>query len=268
MSSQQQPKAIEPIVEIRRNLELMSPEFEKVLPPHIKPERFIRVVYTALKLNPDLLQCDRQSLYASCMKAANDALLPDNREGAIVPFGRQAQWMPMIAGICKKARNSGEILSIDAQVVYANDQYDSWIDEKGPHFSHRKSRGERGEPVLTYAYALTKDGGFFHEEIDESQMADIEAVSRGKTGPWKGAFRDEMKRKSAIRRLAKYRLPSSTDLDEIIRRDDEVFDVKGESPAQPEAPTRPARLGKIINGSSEQVSANDAADKSEDEEGM
>jgi recombination protein RecT len=98
-----------------------------------------------------------------------------------------------------------------------------------------KARGERGNPFLTYAFAITKDGGFYFEEIDEKQMGEIEKASRAKMGPWKGPFRDEMKRKSAIRRLAKYRLPSSTDLDDIIRRDDEFFDLDGRKAAEAKA---------------------------------
>jgi len=216
MSDQQQPtqqRSLTPIQEVSSMLNRMKGQFQNVLPTHTTPEKFIRIVLTALSNNSDLLKCNRQSLYLSCLRAAQDGLLPDGREGAIVPFKNVAQWMPMVGGLCKKARNSGEILSIDACVVYANDEFDSWVDEKGPHFKHRRARADRGEAILTYAYAMLKNGGFAYEEIDEAQMAEIEKMSRASNGPWKGPFRDEMRRKSAIRRLCKYRLPSSTDLD-------------------------------------------------------
>uniref|UniRef100_UPI00195373C4 recombinase RecT n=1 Tax=Klebsiella aerogenes TaxID=548 RepID=UPI00195373C4 len=45
-------------------------------------------------------------------------LLPDGREGAIVEFSGKAQWMPMIGGLRKKVRNSGEIATWEAHVVY------------------------------------------------------------------------------------------------------------------------------------------------------
>src|SRR3546814_9174090 len=75
----------------------------------IPVEKFHRVAVTAISSNPDLLNVDRTSLFGALMKAAQDGLLPDGREGAIVPFKGKASWMPMVAGIMKKVRNSGEI---------------------------------------------------------------------------------------------------------------------------------------------------------------
>jgi hypothetical protein len=43
------------------------------------------------------------------VKLAQDGLLPDGREAAVVMFGNKAQAMPMIAGILKKVRQSGEV---------------------------------------------------------------------------------------------------------------------------------------------------------------
>jgi phage RecT family recombinase len=206
----------------------MAEEWKKALPAHVPVERFQRIVVTAVATNSDLLRCRPDDLFAEFMKCAQDGLVPDGREATILVYGKDSpepKYSPMIGGICKKARQSGEILTMDAQVVKEKDQYESWIDEKGPHFKHVKARGDRGEDVLTYAYATTKDGGYYHEEIDEAQMIEIEKCSRARTGPWKGPFRDEMKRKSALRRLGKYRLPSSTDLDQVLRRDDELFDL-------------------------------------------
>src|SRR5215831_21161121 len=112
-----------PLTQFRRDLTSMESQFAMALPAHIPVERFTRVVMTAVQNNMKLLRCTRQSLFNACMKAAQDGLLPDGREGAIVPFGDDeeggrgrrgapvptASWMPMIAGIRKKARNSGEI---------------------------------------------------------------------------------------------------------------------------------------------------------------
>lgn len=236
-------RALTPLESVRSDLTRMEAQFAMVLPSHIKPEKFIRVVVTALQLNSDLLNCDRQSLYAASMKSAQDGLVPDGREAALVQFKGRVQYMPMVFGVCKKARNSGEIATIDSQVVYENDEYESWVDEKGPHFKHKKARKDRGEPSLTYAYAITKDGAFFLEEVDEEQMASIEAMARAQAGPWKGPFKDEMRRKTAIKRLAKYRIPSSSDLDEVLRRNDDMYDV--DTAKEPtEAPK--SRVSRIV----------------------
>lgn len=241
-------KAAKPIDEVKQSLRNMQGEFQMALPPHIPAEKFMRVAVTAVQTNPDIvLKCDRQSLYAAFMIAAQDGLLPDGREAAVVPFKGKAKYMPMVAGICKKARNSGEISVLNAKSVYSKDEYESWTDEKGEHFKHVMARGDRGEYLLTYAYAITKDGGLFFEEIDATEMDKIEKVSQGNNTPWKGPFRDEMRRKSAIRRLAKHRLPSSTDLDEAVRSDDEFYDLKNVSPTTV-GPGEPKRLTALIEG--------------------
>jgi recombination protein RecT len=81
---------------------------------------------------------------------------------------------------------------------------------------------------------------------------DIKNVSRSKdSGPWSGDFQGEMWRKSAIRRLSK-RLPMSTDLEQTIRADDEIFNPAPQNiaEARPEektvSKTRSSRLKKII----------------------
>ena len=227
-----EPKKISAQDEVCLALTAAEPTFKMSLPPQIPSQRFIRVAQTAIRQNPGLATLDRQSLYAAFHKCAADGLLPDGREAAIVPFGQVATYMPMIQGICKKARNSGEIKTINAQIVHKNDSYEHWIDESGEHFKHVPARGDRGEAILVYAFCQTKDDGVFFEEMSMDDIAAIEKMSKQKGGPWAGPFRTEMMRKSAIRRLLKYRVPSSTDVDDIIRENDE--------PIEPLAPPKPA----------------------------
>lgn len=233
---------ITPFEEVKENLTRMQSDFKMVLPPQIPLERFMRVAITAVQNNPTLMEANRQSLYTACIKAAQDGLLPDGHEAVLTPYKGMVQYMPMIRGVLKKVRNSGELATVDAQVVYSGDEYKSWIDEKGQHFRHEKALENRGEPILTYAYAITKDGALYFEEITEEQMSKIEGMAKTAV-IWKGAFRDEMKRKSALHRLSK-RLPMSTDLENVIARDEEMYEL----PAGPVAPAQPtsSRLDKII----------------------
>ena len=238
-----------PIDEFKSTLSKMAGEFKSALPSHISAEKFARNLMTYIKLHPKLLQCDRTSLYAAAMQAAQDGLIIDGREAGLATFKETAKYMPMVAGICKKARNSGEIATINAQVVYENDSYEAWEDEHGPHFKHVKARKDRGVPLLTFAYAKTTDGGLYFEEVDEDQMAEIEKCSRANESPWKGPFRDEMKRKSALHRLCKYRVPASSDLEDFLRRDAEAM-VAAEPASEPgpavEQVARPKRTAAIV----------------------
>lgn len=247
-------------------LEKLEPEFKKSLPSQIPSQRFLRVAQTAIRMTPALVGLDRQSLYAAFHKCAADGLVPDGREAAIVPFGQTATYMPMIAGILKKARNSGEIKTIAANIVYKNDDYDHWIDQKGEHFKHRPARGDRGEVLLVYAFCQTKDDGLFFEELDLSQIQAIEKMSKQSNGPWKGPFKTEMMRKSALRRLLKYRVPSSTDLDDLIRRDDELYDMADAKEPVKKAEKTSSRLKDIVETTTEPAGAQEGPTEAQEAE--
>ena len=137
--------ALPVVSEIRHNLETMQPQFAAALPPHVPPARFVRVAMTAVQSNPELLQAERKTLFAACMRAAQDGLLPDGREGALVIFKGKVQWMPMIAGILKKVRQSGELLSIAAHVVHARDEFRYQLGDEERVYHVPYLDGEPGE---------------------------------------------------------------------------------------------------------------------------
>lgn len=253
-----QIKPIDEIKSILRNPASIE-QFKKNLPAHVDADKFISVILTAIQNNPQLLEADRQSFYNACTKASLDGLLPDGREAAFVVYGmkdgtKKVQYMPMVGGILKKVRNSGELLNLTAQVVYESDEFDYWSDENGEHVKHRPFlTGERGNPKLTFAIAKTKDGGIYFEFVTEDQMAAVVNISKAKnSGPWAGPFADEMRRKTAIRRLSK-RLPMSTDLEQTIRSDDDFYDLeKTEGRGLLTNETKsPSRLSEIVTSQAE-----------------
>lgn len=220
MATQLQDHRANPLTVIRQNLHAMAPEFRAALPAHVSVEKFTRVAQTAIQNQPDLAGVDRKSLFGAIVRLAQDGLLPDGREAAIVKFGNQAQAMPMIAGILKKVRQSGEVSYISAHVVYANDRF-KWtlgFDENVEHEPAPLDQ-EPGEPVAAYAVAVLKDGSKLLEVMRKSDIEKVRAVSRsGNNGPWKSWW-SEMARKTVMRRLSK-RLPMSTDLDDAFDRDE------------------------------------------------
>lgn len=230
--------------EVKSTLVKMQPEFKELLnKTGIDPDKFIRVAIMAVQFNPSLLECNRPSLYKAFTLCAKSGLLPDGQESVVTKFGGEAVFMDMIEGILKQCRNSGELATIDAQTVFEGDEYESWTDEKGSHFKHKKLR-KSNVPILTYAYALTKDGAFYFEEVSEEQMKSIESIAKTKM-VWQGPFRDEMRRKSALRRLSK-RLPKSTDMGEIIARHDENFDISNAETVESQPATTSSRLSEAV----------------------
>jgi phage RecT family recombinase len=229
-----------PAAQFHQAFTKMESQFSLALPKHMPVERFMRVVLTAVNGNPDLLNADRQSLFESAMKAAQDGLLPDGREGALVVYNtnvarpgqekkwiKKVQWMPMVAGILKKARNSGEIALITAGCVWGGDKFRYWIDDEGEHiFYEPADKQDMSIFVAAFAMAKLKDGTVYALRVTPADVEKMRNASKAKDGPaWKNWF-DQMAQKGAIRRLSK-RLPMSSDLDDLIRRDDELYDFSG-----------------------------------------
>lgn len=219
-------RASSPVAEARLQLQQMEGQFKAALPAHIPTERFARVVMTAIQNNPNLVtKCTRQSLWNACMKAAQDGLLPDSREGAIVEYGSQAQWMPMIAGLRKKVRNSGEIATWDVNVVHKNDKFAFRLGDD-PLIAHEPTLDDPGPVIAAYSIAVLKSGEKSREVMSAAAIEKVRARSKAKNnGPWITDY-EEMCRKTVARRHSKV-LPMSTDLDDLIRRDDDLYDLKG-----------------------------------------
>jgi recombination protein RecT len=262
-----------PLASFKTQLEQRESSFAASLPAHIPVERFMRVVMTAVQRNQELAGADRASLFNSSLLAAQDGLLPDGREGALVIYNtkvkkdgketwlKAVQWMPMIAGILKKCRNSGELSSIEAHTVHANDKfsYRIGIDDQPVH--EPDWFGDRGSVIGVYAVARLKDGSRVSEIMSKAEVESVRAVSRAKdSGPWTQWW-SEMARKTVLRRLSK-RLPISTDLDDLIRRDDNLYDLDGRSDKAVAAAERPrslmGRLDALAQG--ERPSGGDAID--------
>ncbi len=248
---QQAPRqALQSIDQFRGALSKMRPEFAAALPTQVKPEKFERVVNTAVGLQPGLLSADRRSLFASCMRAAQDGLLPDGREAALVVYGQTVQYMPMVAGIMKKVRQSKEIKNWSVHTVREADTFDYELgdDEK---IVHKPARGHRGDVIGAYSIVTLTSGEKSREYMDVGEIEAVRARSRAKDkGPWVTDY-SEMCKKTVIRRHAK-RLPMSTDLDEFIRQDDELTELEP-APAEvtQDAPARPTRLASVMDAADE-----------------
>ena len=214
------------LVAVKQQIDTRVDQFQNALPAHIPVERFTRVVLTAIQGNPDLLNCNRQTLFTSAVKAAQDGLLPDGREGALVPYKGEVQWLPMVAGIRKKVRNSGEIATWDVQAVYEKDQFDFELGDN-PFIRHKPALMARGKIVAVYSIATLKTGEKTRDVMSIEDVEKIRAKSRSAKGPWNDpTFYPEMAKKTVAKRHSKV-LPMSTDLDDLMRRDDALYDMKG-----------------------------------------
>ena len=221
------------VVKRKNEVQQQEAELRKMLPPSIPSDKFVRTVQTAITLNPDLAEADKNSVLTACMKAASDGLVLDGREAALTIYNvkqkdgtwkKVAQYIPMVAGIIKRVRNSGEVARLNAFVVYKNDLFHvSYGLEMS--LKHEPNFADPGEPLGAYAVCLFKDGQTDFEFMSLQQIEGVRERSKSKdSGPWKTDW-SEMARKTAIRRLSK-RLPVDSDMSRVVERIDEDYDLK------------------------------------------
>lgn len=240
---------------LRDRLNQMTPEFKKALPGHIPPEKFVRTVQTAVQMNPAVSKiCATpegvQSLMAACTKAATDGLILDGREAALVPYGQTLQYQPMVAGLMKLARNSGDVIWKTPQIVHENDEfsYDPSRDEVPNH--KPDWFGDRGKPVGVYIVCIVNGEKRDEPVVEIMRKEQIMAIAKQSKNAAQyncdtAANWGEWWRKTVIRRVSKY-LPRSSDRDEFmqaVERIDEGFDYDASEPAATAHPVKKRGAG-------------------------
>lgn len=215
------------IQEFSSQISKQKQELRAILPDHIPVDRFIKTAMLAVQTDPTLLTADRQSLFISLQMCASDGLLPDGREAALVIYntksGKKVRYTPMVDGVLKRARQSGEVSMITARIVYAGDEFDYWVDENGEHLRHRPNFADRGEMVLVYAIARMRSGELAVETMTMDDVARVRAIAH--SDAWKNWF-DRMALKSVLHRLSR-RLPNSSEIMEVLARDHWMYDLEG-----------------------------------------
>lgn len=194
--------------------------FKLALPKNYDASRFTRIVMTAVRQNPKLQQCSKESLLASMMLSAQLGLEPNSplQESYVIPYGDKAEFQVGYRGLLKLAWNSGLITLIDYDKICENDKYEysKGFDAK---FKHQPAFGDRGKAIAYYAYAEIKGGGkalhlMSTEEI-EAHAKRFSKAYKSSSSPWKSDF-DAMAIKTVIIQLADKKLPKATTNEAIM----------------------------------------------------
>ena len=232
-------------------------EIEAVLPPDIPFDHFYAVANQAIRNNPDVLEATPLSIVNACVKSAYDGLRLDGREAALVThrvkagknpdrWESQAQYFPMVFGLIQQVLRGGEIIAMEPDIIYANDEYRV---QKGtnPGIHHVPNlEGDRGKPIAAYSVATYKTGHIGFELMTEAQILDVRAASKSgqdqqgnATGIWK-RWPGAMWKKTVIRQHRKTLPLGGRDIYDAEAR--EEFEALGASdPQQRVAPPKPAR---------------------------
>lgn len=256
-------KPVNPVVAL---IDRRKSDIAKLLPMAVPSERFIKTFKATIQRQPELLDCDPQSVLDSVTKAAQDGLIIDGREAAIVTFNSRkrqrnahgqwvdvpakiAQYIPMRNGLIKRIRNTGEVSTLDQTIVYEQEIAEGrfvWKAGDDGYITHDPIFDrDPGKPVLVYSIARLRDGSISRCVMRKDQVEKIKARSRSSnSGPWV-TDTEEMWKKTCLRRHSKD-LPMDADLRKIFDSEDydppATIDAKAEdveeTKTQPAKPTR------------------------------
>ena len=222
----------------------MEGEIKKALPSVITPERFTRMVLSAISVNPKLGSCTPASFLGAMMSAAQLGLEPNTPLGQayILPYMNknvlEAQFQLGYKGLIDLAYRSGEVEVIQSHIVYENDEFECNYGLE-PTLKHTPASKDRGQPIKVYAMFKTKSGGFGFEVMsmdDVRKHAEKYSKAYGSSySPWKTSF-EEMAKKTVLKRVLKY-APLKSDFVRAVVQDEtiksgvaeDMYEVKNET---------------------------------------
>ena len=212
---------------MQQYIKSMEGEIAKALPTVITPERFTRMVLSALSVNPKLAECTPKSFLGAMMTAAQLGVEPNTALGQayLIPYRNhgtmECQFQLGYKGLIDLAYRSGEVSIIQAHIVCEKDEftYELGLD---PQLKHKPAAADRGAAIAYYAMFKTKDGGYGFEVMS---IDDVRAHARRYSksfdnGPWKTNF-DEMAKKTVLKRVLKY-APLKSDFVRAIAQDEVI----------------------------------------------
>ena len=215
VAAKKQPSTIKDFIKVYEG------EIAKALPKVMTPERFTRIVTTALTTTPKLASCTPQSFIGSMLQAAQLGLEPNTPLGQayLIPYGAQCQFQIGYRGMMELAYRGGEIRPIEAHVVYENDEFE-FAYGLNPKLVHNPSMSGNGVPEWVYALVRFKDGGYIFEVMRyEDALKHGEKYSKTyKNGPWQ-TEPEEMAKKTVLKKVLKY-APMKT---EFVTADEHTY---------------------------------------------
>ena len=202
--------------EVREYLSSLKPELKNALAKTVKPEYIISVTFSAIRANPDLLQCSPVSLANCVLQSAQIGLSldPTLGEAYMVPFNnsktqrKEATFMVGYKGFVKLGYQSQDVKDITAYIVYENDFF-AYEHGSNETLRHIPATGDRGKMVGAYAQTHLVRGGYIFEYMSKEEIDDIRSKSKAKDGSaWREHY-EAQARKTPLRHIFKF-MPNAT----------------------------------------------------------
>ena len=210
---------------MQQYIKSMEGEIKKALPSVITPERFTRMVISAISVTPKLASCTPQSFLGAMMNAAQLGLEPNTPLGQayLIPYGNSVQFQIGYKGLIDLAYRSGEVELVQAHIVYENDDFECEFGLE-PKLVHKPADKNRGEAVKVYAMFKTKSGGYGFEVMSMDEVKKhaekFSQTAKASSSPWKTNF-EEMAKKTVLKKCLKY-APMKSDFVKAVVQDETV----------------------------------------------
>lgn len=214
---------------VRAQIESLTPSLARAVPTGISAQRFQRVVLTELRKTPALEKCRPATVLGAVMTAAQLGLeFGPLGHAYLVPYKDTCTLIVGYRGYIDLARRSGQLASIVARPVHANDEFD-YSYGTDEHLHHKPAMGDRGNVIAYYGVAILKDGGRVIHVMtpdDINKYRDRSASAKGASSPWNTDY-DAMACKTVIRRMVPW-LPMSVEAAQAIESDEQVIQWDGD----------------------------------------
>lgn len=208
---------------------VMAEQIKKALPSVITPERFTRMVLSAISTTPQLAECTHESFLGAMMTAAQLGLEPNTplEQCFLIPRRIKGEMKCVFEmgyqGLLDLAYRSGLISVVQAHEVCEGDEFD-FSYGLDPKLYHKPALTGRGDPYAYFAMFKTTDGGYGFEV---SSREDIVRHARkysdsfnSEYSPWKTAF-DQMAKKTVLKQALRY-APKKSDFARGIEADNTI----------------------------------------------
>lgn len=210
-----------------RLIKTYEKQLARVMPRHVNQEAFLGLALAYVRKDPKVLDAtfrNPQSLVLALRECAALGHMPQKGTFALVPFnnrkavgGIEVVGVEEYRGVIERMYRAGGISSVHVELVRANDtnaagtgrarwqparmvlpdhEFDEYADEE-----------TRGDITAVYAYARMKDGGV--SQVVWMNAAEV-AKHEKDTPFWKGPWRPDMVRKTALHKLERF-VPTSNE---------------------------------------------------------
>ncbi len=208
---------------------------KRSLPKHIQnKDRYVMIFEEVVKAKlADPYVTDKKSILPCVFQAVKFGLDCDPAQGLIyfIPYKGKLTYQLGYKGLIQLARNSGQVKDVRAGLVYKNDEWDYYEDERGQHFKYKPTWSEeKGHEICGFSIVTMSDGSCFIHPMETSRIDKIKkmVLQRTPKSPWADSLGEpEMRKKTVIRRHCKT-LPMSTEMAQAVEQEEQV--ERGEIP--------------------------------------